>query len=75
MGYINLSNYIYSPSNIRNINLLFKLKKTMKQFVRYYQIKNNRTIEIKRKNIKYYLDKQSIFIYNDNLEVKGILTY
>ena len=47
----------------------------MKQFVKYYQIKNNRTIEIKRNNIKHYLDKQSIFIYNDNLEVKGILTY
>ena len=75
MGYINLPNYIYSSSNIRNINILFKLKKTMKQFVKYYQIKNNRTIEIKRKNIKHYLDKQSIFIYNDNLEVKGILTY
>ena len=47
----------------------------MKQFVKYYQIKNNKTIEIKRKNIKHYLDKQSIFIYNDNLEIKGILTY
>jgi len=47
----------------------------MKQFVKYYQIKNNKTIEIKRNYIRYYLDKQSIFIYNDNLEIKGILTY
>ena len=75
MGFNYLYINLYSSSNTRNINILFKLKKTMKQFVKYYQIKNNRTIEIKRKNIKHYLNKQSIFIYNDNLEIKGILTY
>ena len=47
----------------------------MRQNVKYYLIENNKTVEIKRNNLKNHIDKQSVFIYDDNLEIKGILIY
>ena len=38
-------------------------------------IENNKTVEIKRNNLKNYIDKQSVFIYDDNLQIKGILIF
>lgn len=47
----------------------------MTQNVKYYLIENNKTVEIKRNNLKNYIDKQSVFIYDDNLQIKGILIF
>lgn len=47
----------------------------MRQNVKYYLIENNKTVEIKRNNLKNYIDKQSVFIYDDNLQIKGILIF
>ena len=47
----------------------------MRQNVKYYLIENNKTVEIKINNLKNYIDKQSVFIYDDNLEIKGILIF
>ena len=41
--------------------------------MKYYEIKNNKTIEVNKKNLKNYLNRETIFIYDDNLEVKGKL--
>lgn len=47
----------------------------MRQNIKYYQIKNNKTVEVKRKYLKHYLNKQSIFVYDNNLHPKGVLLF
>ena len=41
--------------------------------MKYFIFKNNKTVEVNKKNLKNYLNRETIFIYDDNLEVKGKL--
>ena len=69
MGHIDLSNYIYSPSNIRNINLLFTL------IMKHYIIICGKEVEINIKDLYYYYDYNKVWLYNDNLNKTGILYF
>ena len=69
MGYINLSSYIYSSSNIRNINILFTL------IMKHYKITFGRMEEININNLYNYFNYNLIWLYDDNLNKKAILYY
>ena len=69
MGNINLSINIYMPYNLRNINLLFTL------IMKYYKIICSKEIEINIKDVWNYFDYNTILLYDDNFNIKGILYY
>ncbi len=69
MGHIDLSNYIYSPSNIRNINLLFTL------IMRHYIIICDKEVEINIKDLWDYFDYNKAWLYDNNLNKIGILYF
>lgn len=41
--------------------------------MKYYIFKNNKTVEINKKDLNNYLNRERIFIYDDNLKIKGKL--
>ena len=69
MGYINLSNYFYSFNYIGNINLLFTL------IMKHYKIQFGKIKEINIKDLYNYFNYSLIWLYDDNLNKKGILYY
>ena len=69
MGHIDLSNYIYSSSNTRNINILFTL------IMKHYIIICDKEVEINIKDLWDYFDYNKAWLYDNNLNKIGILYY